>query len=162
MIKDHLPDPNVLQIALRDILKFPALAEMGSNVLVGFLVVGETQILSIPEECLVGETPAYGSEQHPFRVRSSDAEVRAGRIATLAGLYPVLEMSRRTLDDLGRFFEVFHPGFWNQADTFPAIARAQITFCANKNLVERFDILRGQIAWQLEVLRHLAFIPIQG
>jgi hypothetical protein len=85
-----------------DIFEFPPFAETGLDELVGFLIVGESQVPAIPQEFLVGETPADGSEQHPFRVRSRDAEVGAGRIATLAGLDPVLEMSWRTLDDLLR------------------------------------------------------------
>jgi len=33
----------------RDFFEFPALAELGFYVLVGFLVVGETQVLAVPQ-----------------------------------------------------------------------------------------------------------------
>ncbi len=58
-----------------DVFEFPAFAEMRSDVVVGFFVVGETQVRAIPEELLIRETPTDGTEQHPFGIGSGDAEV---------------------------------------------------------------------------------------
>src|SRR5438132_9914106 len=78
------PYVNGVSLASRNVLQLPALAELGLDELVGLLVVREPQVLGVPYELLVGEAPADGPEQHPFRVGPGDAEVRALRLPVLA------------------------------------------------------------------------------
>src|ERR1035438_866540 len=81
-----------------DVFEFPALAELGFHVVVGLLVVGETQVLAVPQELLVRESPTDRPQQHPFRVGTSNAEVGTRRIAALAGPDPVLDRKSTRLN----------------------------------------------------------------
>src|SRR5690348_13140290 len=56
----------------------PGLAELGADVAIGLIVVGETQVSAVPHQ-LTGDPHGDGGEQHPFAEGARDAEVRVRR-----------------------------------------------------------------------------------
>ena len=72
----------------------PALAEGRLQVLVGFVVVAEAHLRSIPFQ-LAFDAQRDNAKQHPFDKRSGDVEVRTGRVAAFAGPNPVAIVARR-------------------------------------------------------------------
>ncbi len=79
----------------RDVLKLPALAKVGLDELIRLLVVGESQVLAVPQQLLIGESPAYRAQQHPFGIRAGDGEIGTRGLAAFAGSNPVLEVPGR-------------------------------------------------------------------
>src|SRR5262249_22729551 len=140
----------------------PSFAELGFDKLVGLLVICETQSLAVPHKVFVRETPANGAKQHPFRVGSGDAEVRARRLPAFTGADPVLIMTRRTLQDRGRLFVAVNLGTGNGAPTSTATAGTQVALCTNEDLVVTSKILLGQSLWNRKALCQFSLVPKDG
>src|SRR5688500_3252462 len=79
---------------LRDRSKLPAFSEYWLHVPIRFPVVRELHPLRIPQQ-LSFHACGDRAEDHPFRVGTSGAEVRACGFAALARANPVALVSRR-------------------------------------------------------------------
>src|SRR4051794_33599490 len=74
--------------------KAPTFAEFRLEPLIGFVVVGEAHLRSVPLELALVFQGDY-AEQHPLHKGSGDREVGARRVASLAGADKVAVMAGR-------------------------------------------------------------------
>ena len=70
-------------------LQFPALSILGANVLISFREVGYLELLGVPMDSSV-DSLGDVAQAADFGKRAGIGEVRAGRLARLAGSNPVL------------------------------------------------------------------------
>src|ERR1035437_1185951 len=124
-------------------LHFPTLAIGRLDPLGGVLVVAELPLRVVPHQ-LAFVVYGGGAEHQPLGVWSGDAEIGASGRSALARTDPVARMRRvvRAGARAGRTLQggvgqlIFRPtGSRQQADAFPASARAQVALRAHENAI---------------------------
>ena len=139
---DRPPDPvrhrgHVREAAVRERpaqsdLQFPAFAEYRLDVLIGFGVVGDPEILRVPFE-LAGETQRDSGQRQPLGVRGRDPEIGAARVAALAGANPVEHVAGRARQQLRRQNVLGPAGGGQQPHAFAAVAGGHDAFGADED-----------------------------
>lgn len=136
---------------------------MGHDIFIGFFVVGETQGFTVPKQFFVGEAPAYGAQQQPFREGTGNREFGTGGVAAFAAVKEIVVVSHKiAFQNLRGLLKIFHPGFGKETETLSASLGAHKALCADKYFVERRDILWSQAFRRLKTSGKVSFVPIDG